>query len=177
MIGDRLRNLRTARGLTLRALAQLVGVSPTLLSQVERGITDPSLNTLRRLSDAFGLHVADLLIAEPAASPYVSRPGARTLVGAESLPIERLTPRNEVLEVARAVLKAGEASTERPYGHFSVECVYVVSGTLSADVGGQVHLVQAGEAITFPPGIAHRYFNDSSGKVEVIISTSPPLTT
>ncbi|MDT7695129.1 MAG: hypothetical protein QOI75_4496, partial [Pseudonocardiales bacterium] len=50
MIGDQLRLLRSRRGLSLRALAAEAGVSATLLSQIERGVTEPSLATLRRLA-------------------------------------------------------------------------------------------------------------------------------
>src|SRR5262249_15959735 len=45
-IGDRLRTARTARHLSLRALAERLGVSPSLISQVERGLAKPSVNTL-----------------------------------------------------------------------------------------------------------------------------------
>lgn len=64
-LGLRLRHLRTARGLTLDALGQRVGVTASLLSLVENGRREPRLPLLRSLADALGATVADLLDAEP----------------------------------------------------------------------------------------------------------------
>ncbi|KAB7591713.1 helix-turn-helix transcriptional regulator, partial [Verminephrobacter sp. Larva24] len=66
MLGKRLHELRLTRGMSLRALAQAAGVSPTLLSQIERGVTEPSLSTLRALSAVFGESMA-ALFRDPAA--------------------------------------------------------------------------------------------------------------
>ena len=68
MIGERLKELRTARNLSLRDLAAQAGVSATLLSQVERSVTDPSLETVRRLAAVFGESITSLF-AEPNARP------------------------------------------------------------------------------------------------------------
>lgn len=78
MIGERLKELRTARGLSLRELAAQAGVSATLLSQIERAVTDPSLETLRRLAGVFGESVSSLF-SDPRRPPSGSagRDGAR----------------------------------------------------------------------------------------------------
>ncbi|MER2206746.1 MAG: helix-turn-helix transcriptional regulator, partial [Rhodococcus sp. (in: high G+C Gram-positive bacteria)] len=60
MIGGKLRELRTEHGMTLRGLAAETGLSPTLLSQVERGVTEPSLKTLRALAPVFGQSISAL---------------------------------------------------------------------------------------------------------------------
>ncbi|WP_279580905.1 helix-turn-helix domain-containing protein [Fodinicola feengrottensis] len=102
MIGSQLRELRTRRGLSLRELAAQAGVvSATLLSQVERGVTEPSLTTLRRLADVFGESVASLFEDDQAPAVWVSRPGERSsLMGPRGkVRYERLTPGNGQLEV------------------------------------------------------------------------------
>ncbi|MFD7135337.1 helix-turn-helix domain-containing protein [Streptomyces sp. NPDC059894] len=176
MIGSRLRELRMGRGLSLRALATAVGVSPTLLSQVERGVTEPSLSTLRRLAEVYTVSVADLFGEDRQASAAVSRPGERSVLLSPrgSVRYERLTPHNGALEVLRAVLAPGDATSDEPWTHPSIECAYVVSGTLSADVEGVITLVGRGEAVTFDSGLPHRYLNETDGTVEFIIATSPP---
>lgn len=60
-IGDRLRTARTARGLSLRTLADRLGVSPSLISQVERGLAKPSVNTLYALSRELDVSLDELL--------------------------------------------------------------------------------------------------------------------
>ncbi|MFD8565505.1 helix-turn-helix domain-containing protein [Streptomyces sp. NPDC059639] len=176
MIGSQLRSLRMAKGLSLRALATAVGVSPTLLSQVERGVTEPSLSTLRRLADVYAMSVADLFSSDEKLSPEVSRPGERPVLLSPrgSVHYERVTPSNGRLEVLRAVLEPGDVSSREPWGHASIECAYVITGTLTADLEGGTRTVGAGEAVTFDSGIPHRYINETEEIVEFIIATSPP---
>jgi transcriptional regulator with XRE-family HTH domain len=177
MIGTRLRELRAARGLSLRALAAEIGVSPTLLSQVERGVTEPSLSTLRRLAEVYKVSIADLFTPRMAELAVVlSRPGERSflLPPHGGVPYERLTPGNGSLEVLRTVLAPGDATSEEPWSHASVECAYVIAGTLSADVEGSISTVLAGEAVTFTSGLPHRYLNQTDAAVEFLIVTSPP---
>ncbi|GEL94951.1 helix-turn-helix domain-containing protein [Cellulomonas composti] len=64
-VGRRIRHLRTARGLTLDALSQRVGVSSSMLSLVENGRREPRLSLLRDLADALGASVNDLIDPEP----------------------------------------------------------------------------------------------------------------
>lgn len=176
MIGDRLHELRTARGLSLRALAEQAGVSPTLLSQIERGITEPSLATLRRLATVFGESVASLFADPAAPSVWISRPGERTTLGAPhgQIRYERLTPGNGQLEVLHAILAPSEVSSEELWSHPSLECAYVVAGTLTVEVGRASYTVGAGESITLDSSQPHRYRNTSETPTEIVLAINPP---
>lgn len=176
MIGDRLKELRTARGLTLRDLASQAGVSATLLSQIERSVTDPSLETMRRLAGVFGESISSLFSEPVPPSVWISRPGARLLLTAPKgqVAYERLTAGNGQLEVLRAVLEPGQMSADEPRGHPSTECAYVVSGTLVAQIAGVDYAVAGGESISFDSRLPHRYLNQSKSPVEIILSVTPP---
>lgn len=176
MIGRQLRTLRTGRGLSLRALAAEAGVSATLLSQIERGVTDPSLATLRRLAGVFGESVVALFDDQDRPSVWVSRPGNRaTLTGPRGrIRYERLTPSNGQMEVLRGVLVPGEATADEAWGHPSLECAVVIAGTLTVDIGPDSHRVDNGEAITFDARRPHRYRNADDTDVEFLISVTPP---
>src|SRR5687768_4522553 len=78
-IGGRLRDLRGARELSLRALAKLIGASPSLLSQIENGKVTPSVDTLYLLSGALGVPVATFF-GEPA--PAKAGPAGASVVRA-----------------------------------------------------------------------------------------------
>lgn len=175
MIGAQLKALRTRNGLSLRDLAAQSGLSATMLSQVERGVTEPSLATLRKLAGVFGESVVALFDSSPPAV-WISRPGSRsTLSGPRGLVrYERLTPGNGQLEVLRAVLPPGEATSEEAWGHPSTECAYVVAGTLAVEIGGVVHTVVAGESITFDSSQPHLYRNLTDVPVEYLVSVTPP---
>ena len=71
-MGDRLRQARQARGLSLRGLAEVLGVSPSLISQVETGRAKPSVNTLYALASELGISLDTLLFMDtqpPVAGP------------------------------------------------------------------------------------------------------------
>ena len=176
MIGERLKELRTARGLSLRSLAGQIGVSATLLSQIERSVTDPSLETMRRLAGVFGESVASLFSETAPPSVWVSRPGQRSLLTAPAgrVSYERLTAGNGQLEVLRAVLAPGQSSSAEARGHSSTECVYVVAGELTAQIAGVDYAVLAGESISFDSRLPHRYRNGSTVPTEIILSVTPP---
>jgi transcriptional regulator with XRE-family HTH domain len=177
MIGEQLRKLRLKRKLSLRALAAEAGVSATLLSQVERGVTDPSLATLRRLADVFGESVVTLFEEESAPIAAISRPGERSILRGPHgrVGYERLTPGDGRLEVLRGVLRPGEATSEEPWGHASQECAFVIAGTLTTELDGVAHVVHGGEAITFDSRRPHRYLNASDADVEFLVSVTPPV--
>jgi transcriptional regulator with XRE-family HTH domain len=176
MIGERLKELRNARGMSLRDLAAEAGVSATLLSQIERSVTDPSLETVRRLAGVFDESISSLFSDAAPASVWISRPGERSLLTAPKghVGYERLTPGNGELEVLRAILQPGQTSADEPRGHASTECVYVVSGALVAQVAGVDYTVVGGESISFDSRLPHRYLNQSTTPTEIILSVTPP---
>lgn len=61
-MGQRLKNLRRVRGLSLQEVAEGVGVSPSFLSMLERGQTDISLSRVSRLADFYGVYLSELLL-------------------------------------------------------------------------------------------------------------------
>jgi transcriptional regulator with XRE-family HTH domain len=177
LLGRRLNELRVARGLSLRALAKLAGVSPTLLSQIEREVTEPSLTTLRALSGVFGESMAALFLDPQAPAVWLSRPGERTqIIGPKGgVSYERITPGNGPMEVLRAVFAPGQYSVMSTVSHPSVECMYVVRGAMVVEVAGVAHHALAGEAITFEATHPHRYINRGDVDAEIILSVTPPV--
>src|SRR4051794_25559827 len=105
-IGERLREARQSQGLTARDVARRVGVSPSLISQIERDKVNPSVSTLWGLVTVLGLTMSDLFPEQgapgprPAAAPAtpVTAPGERAAIDLESgVHWERLTAGSDPL--------------------------------------------------------------------------------
>ena len=177
MIGKRLKELRMENGLSLRALGAKVGVSATLISQIERDVTEPSLSTLRAFSRVFGASVASLFSEPNPPAVWISRPGERMrLISPKGgVTYDRLVRGNSQLEVLRAVFAPGRFSVEEAISHPSMECAYVIEGVITLEVAGAVYAVQKGESVTFDANQPHRYVNRSSADAEVILSITPPI--
>lgn len=176
VMGEQLHALRTEAGLSLRDLAAQTGLSATLLSQVERGLRQPSLKTLRALEAAFGPSTASLFAESAPLTAHHSRPGARSrlLMPRGLVQYERLTPSNGQLEVLRGVLGPGDASAREPWSHTAVECAYVVSGVVAVGVAGTRFEVAAGESLTFDARQPHRYANEGTETAVYLVSVTPP---
>src|SRR6476469_10059109 len=72
-LGQRLRQLRRDRHLTLRARAERAGITESFLSQVEREVASPSIASVQRIARALGLSIAELFVEEPPLGRIVRR--------------------------------------------------------------------------------------------------------
>jgi transcriptional regulator with XRE-family HTH domain len=168
-IGPRLRAQREHLGLSLRELARRIGVSASLISQIERDKVNPSVSTLYSLVRELGLGMGDLFSAEgvppsgPAAasahSPLVT-PDARALINLESgVTWERLTTTADpAVEFLRVVYDVGSESCPEDslIRHGGKEYAYVISGRLCVQIGFERYELGPGDSISFDASSPHR---------------------
>ena len=167
-IGPRLRAQREHLGLSLRELARRIGVSASLISQIERDKVNPSVSTLYSLVRELGLGMGDLFAADgarpsvPAAlahSPLVT-PETRALINLESgVTWERLTAAADpAIEFLRVVYDVGSESCPEDslIRHGGKEYAYVISGRLGVQVGFDRYELGPGDSISFDSSSPHR---------------------
>jgi transcriptional regulator with XRE-family HTH domain len=176
VLGERIRTVRLERNLSVRGLAAEAGVSPALVSQVERGINDPSLDTLRRLAQALGTPLFDLFQDPVDTKVAVVRAAERTVISAPhgGISYSRVSPAFGKLEVLEGVLGPQAASSEQPWQHPSEECVIVTSGQLVVEVAGDRHQLFTGDSCYFDSRQPHRYVNESAAGTLFLLSITPP---
>jgi transcriptional regulator with XRE-family HTH domain len=176
MLGDRLRALRQSRGLTLKELSAKAGLSSGMLSQIENNTADPSLSSLRKLAQVFEADISALFADPDAPAVHISRPEDRQILASAKggFPYERLTPGRGELEVLRAVIPPGAASSAHSWAHPSAECVYVISGSLTVEVGETEYTIAEGEAVSFDSRLMHRYLNHGETAATIILAVTPP---
>lgn len=184
-MGDRLRRARQARGLSLRGLAEVLGVSPSLISQVETGRAKPSVNTLYALANELEISL-DVLLFMDTQPPSSHVPGSDADDGGEPLevavphdPVQRAASRSAIrlgsgvvwerlttesirnvdfLQVTYEI--GGESSPADAFQrHTGQEWGYVLSGTLTVRIGFDEFVLRPGDAISFDSATPHRLFN------------------
>lgn len=176
-LGAQVRSLRESRGLSLKSLAQKAGVSESFVSQVERGVANPSVASLRRLAEALDASVGSLFEGPSTGGRLVRHEERARLVhpkrGWEDFLI---TPRHaKRLQVILSVIEAGEGSGEEPYSHDSdEECVVVLKGSLEFRVGTDEYLLHEGDSLVFESRIPHWNRNPGPSKAEVLWIITPP---
>jgi transcriptional regulator with XRE-family HTH domain len=198
-IGARLASHRTSQGLRVSALAGLVGVSPSLISQIERGQSRPSVSTLFALSEALEVpvdaffrgdqaparpaaagapHTADVAGAGPAerrSDRYVVREADRDTIDIEGgVRWERLTP-TSLADAEFLLLEYAPFAESNPtaYRHPGFEMVLTLSGRLEITVGLDTHELGSGDSICFPSTLPHRYVNPTSEPARAVTVILP----
>jgi transcriptional regulator with XRE-family HTH domain len=174
-IGERLRGERHRRGVSQRELARRVGMSASLISQIELGRSKPSVGTLYAIVSELGVSLDRLfhghedvdvgqggMRAEGSGSVLV-RPDERDVIELESgVRWERLTSGDEGgVDFLFVVYDVGGASTTdgSMIRHPGREYGYVMSGRLGLQIGFTRHEVGAGDSVAFDSTQPHRLWN------------------
>jgi len=176
-VGQRLRALRRHRRCTLKTVAERSGLSESFLSQVERGRSNASIASLRRIAEALGVSVSDLFEPSRPPQPRVLRRDDRPaltfgVLGRKLL----LTPSPLLnLEVFVGELETGGSTGPEPYAHGDSEELFVVlAGTVELELGGELYELERGDSIDYRSSISHRVSNIGDDIAEVMWIISPP---
>jgi transcriptional regulator with XRE-family HTH domain len=150
------RALRRERGLTLKGLGKLAGLSHPFLSQVERGLARPSVDSVHRIAHALDVPVAQLWAPprRPDAVEIVRAREGRTSEGYGAL--VRELPAEPGAPVVREWSAAGRRWPEVAEARLGEVLIYVARGALEVELGGTVHTLDEGDAMRFDGTIPHR---------------------
>ena len=176
-LGSRLRVAREQKGMTVRGLARYVGVSPSLVSQIERSRVMPSVGTLYAIANELGLTVDDLFKGSAPRTKGrdrapeqessladiqnpVLRPDQRKTISlADGVRWERLTPApDKDLEFLVVVYNVGAESCPKDalVRHGGKEYAYLLSGRLGIKISFEEFELAPGDSISFDAQMPHR---------------------
>jgi len=174
-VGIRLRQLREMRGVSMRTLATMSGLSANALSMIERGKTSPSVSTLYRLADALEVPVTDFFAPAPTREKVVFlKADERTRLPFmrglwEGLGGEVFAGRVEAYQLT---LEAGGSSGPQRLVHTGHEFVYCLRGQLEYEVDQEPYVLEAGDSLLFYAHLKHRWRNGGKSVVNAIIIIS-----
>lgn len=178
-VGRDIRGLRKSRGLTLSELALRVGRSVGFLSQLERGLSAPSIDDLRAISSAFDVPTSWFFandVQDPAESGLIVRATDRRALGTfESGIVEELLSPDlgGTFEMFRSEFAPGAAMAEA-IRRETEEAGYVVSGSLDLCIDGTWFTLKAGDSFRFEHK-PYRWKNTGDEPAIVIWVVSPPI--
>lgn len=173
--------LRKARRMTLDALAKRSGISKGMLVEIEQGRTNPSIATLCRMANAFGVGIGELLAPQETTERFrVQKPGAgRVLWNTRAGSHARL------IDTARFHALSAECWTWRIAGgeHFdgaahpegTIEILSVIRGTLNVQAGSETVTARAGSTVRFSAEVPHRYANPAKAACDFQMIVLEPV--
>ncbi|MFE9765523.1 helix-turn-helix domain-containing protein [Streptomyces sp. NPDC005808] len=162
-VGARLKRLRTLRGITLTALAEMTGVSKSTLSRLETGQRRPSLDLLLHLAHAYGVPLDDLVGAPQLGDPRI-RLKPRRVNGRTVVP---LTRHPTGMQAWKIIIPA-EVATPTPRAHGGHEWLYVISGRMRLVLGELDIVMGPGEVAEFTTQVNHWFGSTGSEPAEVL---------
>ncbi|MDF2560254.1 MAG: putative transcriptional regulator [Microbacterium sp.] len=179
-LGAAVRESRRRLGLSVQALAEKAGVSLGLVSQLERGMGNPSLQSIQRLAGALGVPVSQLLDEPAGELAVVVRSKRHLMPPAADVPAEQqavrelLTPRGEsMLQLIRSTLPPGFTNETRPFRHIGTETVTVETGVLVVCQGDRRVELREGDTVTYGCSEAHWWANGADGVTVVLGAVTP----
>ncbi len=170
-VGDNLRQLRLRRELSLERLAQLCGVSRSMLGQIELHQSAPTINLLWKIARALDVPFSALLSEQqPRGATVLPARKSKLLTSKDGgFSSRALFPFDEARDVEfyelRLAPHASEAADPHPSG--TVENLVVTTGSLEMCVGGKCHRLDSGDSIQFRADVPHEYRN--TGRSEVVM--------
>jgi transcriptional regulator with XRE-family HTH domain len=189
-LGSRIRRIRTAEAnMTIEALASAAGVSVSLISQIERGRAEPSLNSLRRIGAALGVPIARFFVGDDGASEGESdRLGRRLVVRRDErkhlrIPESDITWQllvpdlNRKLEVLWGDVEPGAVTPppgREPSQHVGEEVLVILEGKLTVWIDGEEFEIGPGDSMALDPSLPHRIENRGKKTVRMVIALTPP---
>jgi len=168
-VGQRLRELRKERGLTLRTLAERSGISLNAVSLIERGQTSPTVGTLHRLAAAMGVRVADFF-GPPEVEDVVFVPAnGRGQTRTAGMLVESLGTglAGQRLEPFLIVLRSGAGS--EPVTHAGQEFAFGLRGRIEYSVGERSFRLNEGDALLFDASLPHSWRNDTEQEASILL--------
>ena len=171
-VGNRLKELREERKISMRGLAMKSRLSANALSMIERGKTSPSVSTLYKLADAMGVDITAFFGEPLERQPIVfmkstERPRVSFQRGVwEDLGGAKFIGRMEPFILT---LENGGGSGPSTMMHTGHEFVYCMRGTLEYQVENQVFLLEPGDSLIFAARLRHHWRNAGNTVVNALI--------
>jgi transcriptional regulator with XRE-family HTH domain len=178
-LGRKLRLRRTIKRFSLQYVAERADISVGLLSQIERGLTTPSLRSLRQICTALDMPVGWLFdVPTSRQEDAVVRASARRTLdlGPKGMRKELLSP-DEVtgIQMMRIEIRPGGAWGEASRNESGAKCGIVMSGTLALELDGVVHMIGPGDSFAFEATRLHRAWCEGQETVDLLWVVAPAV--
>lgn len=176
-IHNKIKNLRLERNLTLKELSEQTGLSLSFLSQIERGASSLSITSLKKISDALGIHINYFFVDEHEQQTFVVRAHEHHpfTTSSGSQVYSRLTGtfNNRKLEPLKVTLPP-HMHEEHSYSHNGEEFYYVLQGEVIFYLNHEKYHLYEGDTIHFPSSLIHQWENPLSSE-SIVLSIVTPI--
>jgi len=175
-MGKKIRHIRKKKNLSLSALASKIDKTSSYLSQVERGLAEPSITALREISRALDIPIFYFLIEDKKHNAVVRREDRKTLKFPNSqLTFELISPDlDHDIEMIEARLKPGASTLDQPLSHNGEEVSIVIKGKMEITIGNESYKLSEGDSVYYNANLPHKITSIGEDDLIFISAITPP---
>ena len=178
--GDKIKLVRERQKLTLRSLAEAIGVSTSLLSQIENNHISPSMDTLLAITDQLEIDPEYLFRDyRKRRKVKIVHKEERNHMQLQHVTYEQLSPpidskEDFAFEVLELTIQPGGRKGNEEFGHPGREMGIIIEGTAELVYGNQSYELQEDDSISFSSRVPHTLINSGDTLLRAIWIVSPP---
>jgi transcriptional regulator with XRE-family HTH domain len=174
-VGQRIRELRTKQGLSLRALAELSQLSTNAISLIERGDNSPTVSSLHSLANALAVPITAFFEQRGGGQVIHLKSDRRPTSETAGVRMENLGSGlpNQQIEPFLMTIEPGGSSTSSQITHSGEEFVYVMSGALVCTINDRQYELGEGDSLLFLASQPHIYRNQGTTAAQILIIFQP----
>ncbi len=178
--GEKIREIRERKKITLREVAQKAGFSESLISQIERNKVSPAIDTLLKIADILDIDL-DYLFSDFKKERAVNlvRAGERNKIILQGIVYEQLShtsasDEEHAIEAYYLEIKPGGAKGSYEYGHKGKELGTIIEGSGEFKIGNKSYILNKGDSISFSADVPHILSNTGDIDLRAFWITTPP---
>ncbi|MBO1581633.1 MULTISPECIES: helix-turn-helix domain-containing protein [Bacillus] len=174
-IGKKVEELRKLRKLSMRELAKLAEITPSMLSQIERGLANPSIQTLKLLAKALEVPTFSFLMEDTNTNDLVVRANERKKMIVGNLSYELLSPDlTGALAVSLMTLPPNAISSDKLLEHKGEEIAHILEGKIIFHLQQEVYTLHPGDSVKIPSYMKHKWENSFDQDAVILFAVTPP---
>lgn len=172
-VGERIRQFRRGRRLSVRGLASQAGFSPGFISQVEHGQVSPSIASLERIAAVLGITLGRFFTEPPPRAAVVVRASDHQELTSlwSRAKIEALGPAGDtrIMEPIMLTLDPGGRSGTRPHAPLGEQFAFVCAGAVTLTLAEEVYVLHQGDTVSIAPEAIYQWENTSADPARILI--------
>ena len=170
-VGARIKEIRMAKGLALRSLAQKCDLSANAISLIERGENSPTVSSLHKLSLALEVPITDFFVSKEALSAVHVKKGQGMKYENGGLALESLATGlpNQQLEPFQLSIEPGSGTVDDPIMHSGQEFVYCLAGEIEYYVDDQAFRLIPGDSLLLEASCPHSWCNSTLQPATILL--------
>lgn len=177
-VGNNIKNIRIDKGFMLKEVAEKCGISSSMLSQIEKGTANPSLNTIREIANVLDIPLFKFFMEPEKEENNISilKKEKRKIMSSKNLTYELLSPDvDTALECMKMVLhKNGAESSSIPKSHKGEEIAVLLRGKVKITIENQFVIMEQGDSVHIPASKPHKWTNIGNEEAVIIFAVTPP---